>query len=225
MNYKKPVKTFKLLSERGSKFIMRLFFRVFFGCRYHYEQPIPLEGPVIIAPNHTSYFDPPGVGAGVYRQMHFFAKRELFRNLLFRALIRFYNAIPVRRGVMDWKAVAEVKALLKAGGAIMVFPEGTRSRDGRLGKAKFGAGMLAQETGAIIVPVYVHGTNRPLDAFLRRRPFEVFFGKQIRPEQYADLDRSTKSRLAISEMIIQRIAAMQKACEERDSLSEDKETL
>ena len=216
MNDKKPAKTYKLHIERASKFLVRLFLRVFFGCRYHYEQPIPLDCPLIIAPNHTSYFDPPSVGAGVPRQMHYFAKRELFKNPLFGALIRFYNAVPVRRGVMDWKAVAEVKKLLRAGGAILVFPEGTRSRDGCLGKAKFGAGMLAQETGAVIVPVYASGTNRLLDAFLRRRPIEVYYGKPIQPEQYANLERSTKSQIAISEMIIERIVSMKKAYEEKE---------
>ncbi|MBN2288183.1 MAG: 1-acyl-sn-glycerol-3-phosphate acyltransferase [Candidatus Glassbacteria bacterium] len=211
MNGKKPVKTIKPLVLRFSRFLVRLFLKVFFGCSYHYEQPLSLEGPVIFASNHQSYLDPPTVGAGIAKGIYFMAKQELFSNRFFGALIGFYNAVPVRRGVMDWRAVARIKEILKTGGAVLVFPEGTRSRDGHLGKARFGAGLLAQETGAVIVPVYVRGTDRLLAALLRKRPMAVFYGCPLPPEQYGSFERSTRGQLAVSELIMQRISCMQQA--------------
>ena len=211
MNEKNPAKIFKQLVLRFSRFLIRLLLRIFFDGRYHYRQPLPRQGPVIFASNHLSYFDPPTVGAGIDLDVHFMAKRELFRNLLFGALIRFCNAVPVRRGVMDWGAVSRLREILNSGGAILLFPEGTRRRDGQLGKGKFGVGLLAQQTGATIVPIYVRGTERLLDAFLRRRSVAVFYERPITSEQYAGFESSTRGQLALSQMIMEKIAAMQQA--------------
>jgi len=167
-----------------------------------------MEGPVIFASNHLSYFDPPAVGAGIAREVHFMAKRELFKNLLFGALIRFYNAVPVRRGVMDWSAVAQVKEILRSGGSVLLFPEGTRSRDGRLGKARFGVGLLAQQTGATIVPIYVRGTDRIRKSFFRQPPMAVFYAQPVTADQYAGFESSARGQLAISEMILERISVL-----------------
>ena len=213
MNEKKPVKTFKTLTVRFSKFLIRLFLRVFFGCRYHYEQPLPTEGPVIFASNHLSYFDPPTVGAGVAREIFFLAKLELFKNPLFGALIRFYNAVPIRREVMDWRAVSRLKEILSSDGTVLFFPEGTRSRDGRLGKGRFGVGLLSQECRATIVPTYVRGTGHLRDALLRRRPMAVFYGSPITPDQYDSFEHSARGQLAISGLVMERIAAMQLDCD------------
>ena len=211
MNEKKPAKTFKQLVVGFSKFLIRLVLRIFFDCRYHYEQPLPTEGPVIFASNHLSYFDPPTVGAGIDLDVYFMAKTELFKNPLFGALIRYYHALPIRRGGMDWGAVSRLREILNSGGAALLFPEGTRSLDGHLGKGRFGVGLLAQQTGAAIVPIYVRGTDRLLDAFLRRRPMAVFYERPITSEQYAGFESSTQGQLAISRLIMERIAAMQQA--------------
>ena len=208
MNKKKPAKTFKQLVLRFSRFLIRLLLRIFFGGRYNYRQPLPTEGPVIFASNHLSYLDPPTVGAGIGLDVYFMAKSELFRNPLFGALIRFCNAVPVRRGVMDWGAVSRLREILNSGGAVLLFPEGARRLDGKLGEGKFGVGVLAQQTGAAIVPIYVRGTERLLDALLRRRPMAVFYERPITSEQYARFESSTRGQLALSQMIMQRIADM-----------------
>jgi 1-acyl-sn-glycerol-3-phosphate acyltransferase len=214
---KKPVKKMKRSIYSFSQLLVRLFLRLFFGCRYSYEQEIPTAGPLIVASNHASYFDPPSVGAGIPREdIHFMAKRELFRNPIFGALISFYHAVPIRRSGMDWKGIARIKNILGQGGAIILFPEGTRQKEGKLGKARFGLGMLAQETGAPILPVYSRGTGRLLDAFLRRRPMRILYGRIIQPEEYAGFDPTPRGQLAISKMALERISALKEKCETSD---------
>lgn len=214
MQVKKPVKRLERLIYRFSQLSVRIFLRLFFGCRYSYEQEIPTTGPLIVASNHISYFDPPSVGAGIPREdIHFMAKKELFRNPIFGALISFYHAVPIRRSGMDWKGVAQIKKIIGEGGAIILFPEGTRQKNGNLGQPRFGVGMFAQETGAAILPVYVRGTGRLLDAFLRRRPMRILYGRIIQPEEYAGFDPTPKGQLAISRMVMERILALKEKCE------------
>lgn len=214
MQVKKPVKKLERLIYRFSQLLVRIFLRLFFGCRYSYEQEIPTTGPLIVASNHISYFDPPSVGAGIPREdMHFMAKKELFRNPIFGALINFYHAVPIRRNGMDWKGIAWIKKILNEGRAIILFPEGARQKEGNLGQPRFGVGMLAQETGAVILPVYARGTGRLLDAFLRRRPMRILYGRIIQPEEYAGFDPTPKGQLAISRMVMEQILALKEKCE------------
>jgi len=216
MKGKMPVKKLERRIYSFSQLLVRIFLRLFFGCRYSYEQQIPRTGALIVASNHVSYFDPPGVGAGIPREdIHFMAKRELFKNPVFGWLISFYHAVPISRSGMDWKGIAQVKDILGQGGAIILFPEGTRQKEGKLGKARFGLGMLAQETGAAILPVFARGTGRLLDAFLRRRPMRILYGRIIQPEEYAGFDPTPRGQLAISKMVLERISALKEKCEIR----------
>lgn len=204
-------------SYRVPQLLIRVAARLLFGARYVYKEPIPENAPLIVASNHVSYFDPPLVGAGIPRELFYMAKRELFRNPLFRALISYYNSVPVRRGVMDWTAVSTLKDILARGGAMLLFPEGTRSRDGVLGKPKFGVGMLAQESRAVILPVYARGAGSLKDAFMRRKTIRVCYGRPISPEEYADFELSPRGQIRIAEMVMERIAALQRECEGPDS--------
>lgn len=204
-----PAKKLKTRIYSLSQGLVRLIGRVALGCRYYGRENIPPEGPLILASNHCSYFDPPAVGGGVPRPIHFMAKKELFENPLFGGLIRFYHAVPVRRAGMDWGAVEELKQILSDGGALIMFPQGTRRREGDpLGKPKFGVGMLAQETGATIVPVFALGTGRLRDAFLRRRPMRVYYGEPISADEYAGFEHGPRGQLMIAEMVMERIAGL-----------------
>ncbi len=209
MTDKTPAKKLEGLFYRASKWVARSGLRVLYGYRHSGSHNIPAGGPLIIASNHCSYCDPIGVGAAVPRPIHFMAKKELFNNPLFGRFIRFYHAVPIRRGGMDWRGVEVLKEILRGGGALIMFPQGTRRPEGSpLGKPKFGVGMLAQETRATIVPAFLLGTGRLRDAFLRRRPVRVYYGEPIRPERYAAFEPGPRGQLKIAELVMEQISEL-----------------
>jgi 1-acyl-sn-glycerol-3-phosphate acyltransferase len=117
-------------------------------------------GPVIVAGNHTSGFDPPVVGAVLRRPAWYMAKEELFRIPGFGALIRRLHAYPVRRGKPDRRSLRTTHQILRAGGAVIIFPEGHRSATGALQDPRRGVAFLARLSGAPVVPVGIVGPYR-----------------------------------------------------------------
>ena len=95
---------------------------------------IPARGPVVLACNHLSLLDPPVLGEAATRRIHCMAKEELFHNPIFGYIIRSLGAFPVRRGAADRNAIKHGMELLKRGEVVAVFPEGTRSKTGALGR-------------------------------------------------------------------------------------------
>lgn len=140
------------------------------------REHVPRSGGVIVASNHVSYWDPPLVGAAANRELHFLAKEELFRTPVLGPLIRVFNAIPIRRGVADLSGLTKAMDVLRAGDALIVFPEGTRNRSGTLQAARPGIGMLAVSTDALVVPACIVGSNRPGKWLFRLAPLRVSFG-------------------------------------------------
>jgi 1-acyl-sn-glycerol-3-phosphate acyltransferase len=135
--------------------VLRLWFRL----RVSGVDHIPAHGPAIIAPNHKNLLDPFFVAIVTRRHVRFMAKVELFRGPLAWLLPRL-GAFPVRRGGADAEALATARSILSAGGAVVVFAEGTRVKEADvLGSPHHGAGRLALETGAPIVPAAISGTS------------------------------------------------------------------
>jgi len=131
--------------------------RVYFGVRFVGIEHIPLDGPLIIAPNHVTFADPPLISIPIRRPVHYMAWDALFRIPMFSALIRRLRAFPVDIESADPKAAREAVRLLGAGAALMIFPEGGRSLDGRLGRFRLGAFRLACSRGVPILPVTIVG--------------------------------------------------------------------
>src|SRR3954469_16169777 len=127
---------------------------------------------VTLRPNHRSFLDPFVVGICLNRPVYFVAKRELFDNRLRGWFLNCLGAFPIRRGESDEESVETAKQILARGDALVIFPEGTRIREGSLGQAKRGVGRLALESGAPVVPVAVHGTERARRGW-RLRPVKV----------------------------------------------------
>src|SRR5262245_9016488 len=121
----------------------------------HGPQHVPATGPVLLVSNHVSVLDPPIVGGASPRELFFLAKEELFQVPLLGRFIHALNARPVKRDGSDSRALKATLRLLGENRAILLFPEGTRGVEGRLGEGKPGAGMLAVMSGAPVVPVYV----------------------------------------------------------------------
>lgn len=132
--------------------------RVWFRLHVFGAENVPPSGGVIIAPNHKSFLDPFFVGAATRRRVRYMAKIEMFRGPLRPLLVRL-GAFPVRRGEADGEALQTASEILRQGGAVVVFPEGTRvDEPDALGAPHHGAARLALATGAPIVPTAVVGT-------------------------------------------------------------------
>ena len=158
-----------------------LFARVFLLFRVSGLERVPRKGPLLVASNHISFWDPPLVGSTIPRVVHFLAKEELFRNPLFGALIRSYNSIPIRRGPRARAALRGAEEVLADGGAVVIFPEGTRSRSGQFLKPRAGIARLAASGRAPVLPVYISGSNQIRRSRLRKVPVRISFGPAMMP--------------------------------------------
>ena len=188
-------------------------FHIHFKIRVLGKENIPKEkGSFIIASNHVSNLDPPMVGVVFKKKYTFMAKEELFNvNPIFTWLIKKLGAFPVKRGSKDTAAIDEAIESLNNGRAFVIFPEGTRSKDGELGKPKSGVTLIAARAGVPVVPVFVkYGRKR-----FRRRVL-VSVGEVI-PAGEFDMDISDKRQIrAISEKIMGRIADLKANAPELD---------
>ena len=153
--------------ERGVNFVVYLIVRALFQPFFHLyfrlarigREHIPQEGPVIVAANHRSFLDPFVIGTMARRPMYYVAKEELFEKRWMAWVLNALGAFPVKRGMGDEDSIDTAKAILARGDIVLIFPEGTRTRPGSLGKPKRGVGRLALESGAPVVPVAVIGTE------------------------------------------------------------------
>jgi glycerol-3-phosphate dehydrogenase (NAD(P)+) len=161
--------------------VLQPFFHVYFRMVRIGREHIPARGPVIIAANHRSFLDPFVIGTMARRPLYYVAKQELFRNRLQAWILNALGAFPVRRGAGDEDMVSTAKAILARGDIVLIFPEGTRTRPGSLGKPKRGVGRLALETGAPVVPVAVIGTEDVRRGWrIRPRKVRIRAGRALR---------------------------------------------
>ncbi len=154
-------------SYRLGWIFFRTLFATYLPTRFFHAERVPLHGPVILASNHASFIDPPLVGAGFNRMVNYLARHTLFRVPVLGAMLRSWKVVPVDRedGGAGLKAILD---RLLDGGIILLFPEGTRTTDGRLRPAKSGVGLTVIKSNAPVVPVRVFGT---FEAYGRHRRF------------------------------------------------------
>jgi 1-acyl-sn-glycerol-3-phosphate acyltransferase len=143
---------------------------VWFSMRVRGRQHIPRNGPVLLIANHQSYLDPNLVGLSSPRHLFYLARKTLFKNRLFAAFIRSVGAVPVDQEGVAKEGLKTILQQLKAGRAVMVFPEGERTHDGVMIKLKPGIMLLVKRVQAPIVPVGIAGA---VDAWPRSKPFPV----------------------------------------------------
>jgi 1-acyl-sn-glycerol-3-phosphate acyltransferase len=188
------------------------FFGFVTGWDVRGRQHVPRNGGLIVAANHISFWDPPMIGAALPREMHFLAKEELFRTPGLGLLIRSVNAIPIRRGVADLSGLARALEVLRDGKALLMFPEGSRMRDGELHPARPGVGMMAVQGDVPIVPCYISGSNRPARWWHRGVRVRIWFGPArpwkdlIEPE--SDLTPGRALYTKVGEGVMREIAVL-----------------
>jgi 1-acyl-sn-glycerol-3-phosphate acyltransferase len=160
--------------------VMRNFFRL----KCYGQENLPAVGGGIIASNHISYWDPPVVGSALpsHRKIHFMAKAELFEIPIFGWIVARMETFPIRRGFADRNAIKQALALLAKGELLGIFPEGTRSKTGKLGKILPGLPLLAIKAGVPIIPAALTGTNQVLSQGWKLPRFVIIYGTPIYPQ-------------------------------------------
>jgi len=211
------------LAYRAGWCLSRLVFATYFHWRVYHPERVPIRGPVILAANHASFIDPPLVGAGLKRDINYLARESLFRFPVAGAILRAVNCVPVDRDGGGATGLKAILGRLLAGGGIILFPEGTRTRDGRLQPARSGIGLTVIKSDAPVVPVRVFGT---FDAFGRHlkcprpRPIAVKYGPPMQFKTLrAEAKRCSKPRLKeiyqqVADDIMAAIAKME-PCEDK----------
>jgi 1-acyl-sn-glycerol-3-phosphate acyltransferase len=169
------------------------------------------EGPAIFASNHASYLDPPLVGVACRNEILFLARKSLFEKPVFGPLVSRLNCIPIDRDRGDVAAVRAILRLLKEGKRTLVFPEGTRSRDGNLQPARAGLGLIIAKSLAPVVPVRIFGSYAalPRSGGIRFSPVTMVVGE---PLIFTKADLGTDERLAyqvLSDRVMATIAALE----------------
>jgi 1-acyl-sn-glycerol-3-phosphate acyltransferase len=156
------------LSYRIGWTCFRVMYATYFRWRVFNAKRVPLKGGVILASNHASFLDPPLVGSGLKRDINYLARESLFRFPGIGALLRSWNAVPVDRDGGGAQGLKIILDRLLQGNGIILFPEGTRTKDGNLQPARSGIGLTVIKSAAPVVPVRVFGT---FEAFGRNHKF------------------------------------------------------
>jgi 1-acyl-sn-glycerol-3-phosphate acyltransferase len=162
-----------------------------YGVRYFGRENIPKTGPVLVVSNHQSHFDPPLVGTGCMRRMNYLARETLFNITPLGWLIRTVDAIPIDRDGLGLNGIKESLRRLKRGEMVLIFPEGTRTRDGEVAPFRPGFTVLAARSKAWILPVAIEGA---FDAWPRSQKLprlatiHVAYGRPIPPQEVEGCD-------------------------------------
>lgn len=154
-------------------FFVTWYLKIFYRFKVEGLENLPPLGPVLAASNHRSYMDPVAVGCALNRSVHYMAKEELFKVPILNLIIVGLKAFPVKRGTGDRQAFKTALNLLKKGEILGLFPEGTRSKTGKLGSPHPGVGLLALKGNCPVVPIALLGTDKKFG------PITVRIGKPI----------------------------------------------
>lgn len=168
------------------RLLSAIILKVLFRFKAKGLEHIPKRGGFILASNHVSYLDPIAVGVACQRKLNYMAKEELFCNPLFSRLLSRIGVFPVKRDSADLSALKEAMRRVRIGGALVLFPEGSRRFDGASHEPYSGIGFLAAKLNVPVIPAFVKGTEKALPAgakFIRLTNISVCFGKQISIER------------------------------------------
>jgi len=158
------------------------FFKFFHSFRTSGADSLP-PGPLILAPNHASYLDPPATGCGLFRVTYYLARHTLFKPPIASWLLPSIGSIPVNQNSPGPSSLKNVFEVFKNKGTLVLFPEGQRTFDGNLRKAEPGIGMIAARANVPVVPVHIIGSREAMPrngSWHPFRPIRVVYGKPMR---------------------------------------------
>jgi 1-acyl-sn-glycerol-3-phosphate acyltransferase len=185
-----------------ARWMCRVFCMLFFRWRWYGIENIPRKGPFLLLSNHQSFLDPIFCGGPPKRHLCFLARDTLFAHWFFGRVIASVNAIPVKRERGDVAAMKKVIAELQEGRGVCLFPEGTRTSDGKILPFKAGLGLLCRRGNAAIVPVVIDGAfecwPRNKKIFSPGGTIIVYYGKAITPQQAKDMGDEKLAELLTS---------------------------
>ena len=201
-----------------ARMILKPLFLIVFRPHVRGKENVPASGPFIIASNHLSFIDSMAIPLMSPRRVGYLAKAEYFttpgfRGWLTKTLFTALGALPVERGThrAAQEALDTAMTVLKAGGGFGVYPEGTRSKDGRLARGKTGVAWLALTADCPVVPVGITGTDRiqPIGArYWRPHRFSVTFGEPLTFPEHRGQAGKGKARREVTDRIMERVAEL-----------------
>jgi 1-acyl-sn-glycerol-3-phosphate acyltransferase len=199
-----------------SKAICRVAFRLSVEGREH----VPESAAFIAASNHIGYFDPVIVACALGREICFLARAELFDQFFVKDLIKKLNAFPIRRGERDVAAIKTCIAILgEKRMPLLMFPEGTRSRTGRLGEPRRGIAFIAARTRVPILPVYIENSDRLGECFRLQKRLIVRIGRPLYPTEYGQLLTRREGYGQLTRLVMSEIWKLKRATVPRPSSS------
>lgn len=158
------------------------FFKFFHSFRISGADSLP-PGPLILAPNHASYLDPPATGCGLFRVTYYLARHTLFKPPIASWLLPSIGSIPVNQNSPGPSSLKNIFEVFKNKGTLVLFPEGQRTYDGNLRKAEPGIGMIAARANVPVVPVHIIGSREAMPrngSWHPFRPIRVVYGQPMR---------------------------------------------
>ncbi len=187
------------------RYPVKWLYKIFYDFHIEGIENIPQDRPVVLASNHRSYADPVILTMPMKLPVSYMAKEELFHNKLFGWFIRKLGAFPVTRGAGDMSVIDDSINILRSGRNLVIFPEGTRSKDGKVGKGKTGVAMIAAKSGADVVPCGIVFEGEKLHF---RSKLTLKFGKPIKAEELAVEGSSPRELKEVKKRIMSAITEL-----------------
>ena len=191
--------------------LAKLMAYCFFSLRVVHPERMIEEGPLLLAVNHSSYFDPPLAGICSRRGVFYLARKTLLKWPFFGPLFPAMNVIPVERDGNDMSALREVIKKVREGNGIVLFPEGTRSLDGKLQPARAGVGLIVAKTLAPVVPMRIFGAYEAFpknSRSLRLTQITIVIGEPLRFRREDVLPATRETYQRVSDRVMEAIAAL-----------------
>ena len=212
MNTKENKKMSDMIVYRYSTLLFKIGLLLWNRLEIKGKENIPKNGGVLIASNHASYLDPPIIGVGYRcRPVHFMARNTLWNSRFSSWWLNKVGCIPVTRETGDIRSLKRCISLLKSGNVVSVFPEGTRSRDGKLQKVKSGIGFIIEKSECTVIPTYIHKSFIAFShksKFIKPIKITIAFGHPITKDEFLKLGTGREAYEKYSSLIMEKIGIL-----------------